>query len=93
MPASRHTAFILIPLALALSLMSCTDSIWWILSEQYKLLTTLQYSLFAVNFVTLLTQGGNMNKLSNRADAALDYLLCLIIGCGLAAALISWWSA
>jgi hypothetical protein len=53
----------------------------------------LQYSLFAVNFVTLLTQGDNMNKLSNRADAALDLLLCLVIGCGLAAALVAWWSA
>jgi hypothetical protein len=40
-----------------------------------------------------LTQGDNMNKLSNRADAALDYLLCLVIGCGLAAALVAWWSA
>jgi hypothetical protein len=53
----------------------------------------MQVSLFAVEFVTLLTQGDNMNKLSNRADAALDYLLCLVIGCGLAAALVAWWSA
>jgi hypothetical protein len=34
-----------------------------------------------------------MNKLSNRADAALDYLLVLIIGVGLALALVVWWSA
>jgi hypothetical protein len=53
----------------------------------------MRISLFDVNFVTLLTQGNNMNKLSNRADAALDYLLCLVIGCGLAAALVAWWSA
>jgi hypothetical protein len=53
----------------------------------------MQVSLFAINFVTLSTQGDNMNKLSNRADAALDYLLCLVIGCGLAAALVAWWSA
>jgi hypothetical protein len=41
----------------------------------------------------LCTKESNMNKLSNRADAALDYLLCLVIGCGLAAALVAWWSA
>jgi hypothetical protein len=34
-----------------------------------------------------------MNKLSNRAASALDYLLVLIIGIGLALALVSWWSA
>jgi hypothetical protein len=53
----------------------------------------MRISLFDVNFVTLLTQGDNMNKLSNRADAALDYLLTLAIGVGLAAALVAWWSA
>jgi len=53
----------------------------------------MRISLFDVNFVTLLTQGDNMNKLSNRAEAALDYLLVLAIGCGLAMALVAWWSA
>lgn len=53
----------------------------------------MQYCLFGVNFVTHKLKSDNMNKLSNRADAALDYLLCLIIGCGLAAALVAWWSA
>jgi hypothetical protein len=43
------------------------------------------------NSALSVTQGNNMNKLSNRADAALDYLLCLVIGTGLAAALVAWW--
>jgi len=53
----------------------------------------MRISLFDVNFVTLLTQGYNMNKLSKRAEGALDLLLCLFIGGGLAAALVAWWSA
>jgi hypothetical protein len=32
-------------------------------------------------------------KLSKRAEAALDYLLCLVIGVGLAALLVAWWSS
>jgi hypothetical protein len=32
-------------------------------------------------------------KLTQRADAALDYILALCIGVGIAAALVSWWSA
>jgi hypothetical protein len=35
----------------------------------------------------------NMNKLSKRAEGALDLLLCFFIGGGLAAALVAWWSA
>lgn len=32
-------------------------------------------------------------RLSKRAEAAADYLLCLAIGVGLAALLVAWWSA
>jgi hypothetical protein len=32
-------------------------------------------------------------KLSKRAESALDYLLCLVIGTGLAALLVAWWSS
>jgi hypothetical protein len=32
-------------------------------------------------------------RLGKRAEAALDYLLCLVIGVGLAALLVAWWSA
>jgi hypothetical protein len=32
-------------------------------------------------------------RLSKRAKAALDYLLCLVIGTGLAALLVAWWSS
>lgn len=32
-------------------------------------------------------------QLDKRAQAALDYLICLVIGCGLAAALVAWWSS
>jgi hypothetical protein len=53
----------------------------------------MRISLFDVNFVTLLTQGDNMNKLSKRAEGALDLLLCFFIGGGLAAALVAWWSS
>jgi hypothetical protein len=35
----------------------------------------------------------NHRKLGKRAEAALDYLLCLAIGVGLAALLVAWWSA
>jgi len=35
----------------------------------------------------------NHRKLSKRAEAALDYLLCLVIGVGLAALLVAWWSS
>lgn len=34
-----------------------------------------------------------MHRLSQRAEAALDYLTALAIGLGLSAALIQWWSA
>jgi hypothetical protein len=57
----------------------------------------MRISLFDVNFVTLLTQednmNSNMNKLSKRAEGALDLLLCFFIGGGLAAALVAWWSS
>jgi len=32
-------------------------------------------------------------KLSKRAEACADYLLCLAIGTGLAALLVAWWSS
>lgn len=32
-------------------------------------------------------------KLTQRAESALDYILALCIGVGIAAALFSWWSA
>lgn len=32
-------------------------------------------------------------KLSKRAEAALDYLLCLVIGVGFALLLAAWWSS
>ena len=32
-------------------------------------------------------------RLGKRAEAALDYLLCLAIGTGLAALLVAWWSS
>lgn len=32
-------------------------------------------------------------RLDRRAEAALDLILALIIGCGLAALLVAWWSA
>jgi hypothetical protein len=35
----------------------------------------------------------NHRKLSKRAEAAFDYLLCLAIGVGLAALLVAWWSS
>jgi hypothetical protein len=35
----------------------------------------------------------NHRKLSKRAEAALDYLLCLAIGVGLATLLVAWWSS
>jgi len=34
-----------------------------------------------------------MSKLSDRAEAVLDYLLVLTIGVCLALALVAWWSA
>jgi hypothetical protein len=33
------------------------------------------------------------DKLTQRAEAALDYILTLVIGVGIAAALVAWWSA
>ena len=35
----------------------------------------------------------NHRKLSKRAEAAYDLLLCLVIGVGLAALLVAWWSS
>jgi hypothetical protein len=32
-------------------------------------------------------------KITQRAESALDYLLALVIGVGIAAALVAWWSA
>ena len=32
-------------------------------------------------------------RLGKRAEACADYLLCLVIGVGLAALLVAWWSA
>lgn len=32
-------------------------------------------------------------RLSKRAEACADYLLCLVIGIGLAALLVAWWSS
>jgi hypothetical protein len=34
-----------------------------------------------------------IDRVNKRAEAALDYLLILVIGSGLAFALIKWWSA
>lgn len=33
------------------------------------------------------------NRLSRRAEAALDYVTALAIGCALAALLVAWWSS
>jgi len=35
----------------------------------------------------------NHRRLGKRAEAAYDYLLCLVIGTGLAALLVAWWSS
>jgi hypothetical protein len=51
----------------------------------------IDYFVNSVQFRIICYTRNNMNKLSNRADAALDYLLCLVIGTGLAAALVAWW--
>ena len=32
-------------------------------------------------------------RLSKSAEACADYLLCLVIGTGLAALLVAWWSS
>jgi len=32
-------------------------------------------------------------RLGKRAEACADYLLCLVIGTGLAALLVAWWSS
>ena len=32
-------------------------------------------------------------RLDRRAEAALDFVTCLVIGCGLAYVLVKWWSS
>lgn len=34
-----------------------------------------------------------VTKTERRCEAAADYLLALVIGCGLAALLVAWWSS